>query len=77
MSGLTSNRPDGITDGGLPSGRLCSSPTGQDIHVDLTAGSRTISRHDLRNFNASVGSVEDISSRFGRSKDALLAGEKR
>ena len=28
LSGMTSNRPDGITDGGLPSGRLCSSPVG-------------------------------------------------
>ncbi len=30
----------------------------------MTAGSRTISRHDLNNFNASVGSVEDISGRY-------------
>ena len=61
---MTSSRPgDGVTEG-LPSGRLCSSPTGQEIHIDLTAGSRTISRHDLNNFNASVGSVEDISGRY-------------
>lgn len=61
---------------GLPSGRLCSSPTGQEIQIDLTAGSRTISRHDLNNFNASVGSVEDLSARFKRSSNVNTSGKQ-
>ena len=75
LSGMTSNRQgDGGTEG-LPSSRLCSSPNGPEIQIDLTAGSRTISRHDLNNFNASVGSVEDISGHY-RSKPAAEVKEK-
>ena len=68
LSGMTSNRPG---DGGpesMPSGRLCHSPGGQEIQIDLTAGSRTISRHDLNNFNASLGSVEDMTGRNERGE---------
>lgn len=60
---MTSNRLGDIGTESIPSGRLCHSPNGAEIQIDLTAGSRTISRHDLNNFNASLGSVEDMTGR--------------